>query len=474
MSNPTFILSAVAMILIILIVWQTHHAVEELDGRIALCRSVEDVAHLLLHVVKLVWDCHPTFSLWSNQDRSDLEKRCLDCTNVEIMAGIIAELEDRTGVDTPCDDQLSNFENSGLESEQAIKPEFEADGSREEVTVEEQVPASTSRYGRARAVPNFAKMVDPMAQRAHAEVPTPRAPPSSGGADDVQATATQNMIELVKVIVSETPKSQAQSPATGQDKFVGVRIKQNGFGAVIKKNHSEINLGTFATPEEAARAYDMAALICQGDRAKVNFLDSWDIVQKYETSAIREPFRDHKESQREQAAASNAARYHQLSEEAKPVEWTPQAYESVDTKSPSALGRLLNDFSDRFPFAAVRDLDPAVWEVFMERNATLLSFSEFGSQLLWLSSQISDAAMRDSWGLHQGTFEQGCKNMDQGDACVELLKEFDERGVDWEKVIPCLAPPTCPLICLLCRVRWRCSSDGRKYSSCLLLCPLVD
>jgi hypothetical protein len=176
----------------------------------------------------------------------------------------------------------------------------------------------------------------------------------------------------------------------------------------------------------------MAALMCQGDRAKVNFLDSWDIVQQYDTTAIREPFRDHHRETREHTAGMQSARQHSFGQG---VDFTPLTYESADTSKPTALGRLLNSFADRFPYAAVRDLDPAVWDVFTERNSTLSAFSEFGSQLLWLSSQVTDAAMKDSWGLHQGAFERDCRNTDQGGKCVEALKLYDHQGVDWDKVV---------------------------------------
>ena len=432
---------------LVVVLLQMNDTSEEMAGRIKQCRSLEEVSFVLKCVVKESFDCHPTFSLWSHQDRADWEKRCSDSSSVEAMSDLVADLERQVGV-SAC--ERDDSVGAGLGGHEAVKNDYEGEALPEEAAVEEQAPATTSRYGRARAVPNFARMVDPLAQRAQ-DAPAPRAPPSNGGADDVQATATQHMIELVRVIVSKAPKPEAlSSPAAGapgqptsggQDKYVGVRIKQNGYGAVIKKNHSEINLGTFQTPEEAARAYDMAALMCQGDRAKVNFLDSWDIVQQYDTTAIREPFRDHHRETREHTAAMHSARQHSLGQGG--VDFTPLTYDSADTSKPISLGRLLNSFADRFPYAAVRDLDPAVWDVFTERNSTLSSFGEFGSQLLWLSSQVTDAAMRDSWGLHQGVFERDCRTTDEGEKCVQTLKLYDQQGVDWDKVVrlaTCMRP----------------------------------
>jgi hypothetical protein len=175
---------------------------------------------------------------------------------------------------------------------------------------------------------------------------------------------------------------------------------------------------------------------------------------------------------REHMSSIHTARQQHMLGHSMEIDLTPLTYDSADTSKPSSLGRLLNQFSDRFPYAAVRDLDPAVWEVFTDRNTTLSSFREFGSQLLWLSAQVTDAAMRDNWGLHQHVFEQGCRSCSTGDKCVDLLKEFDHHGVDWDKV-ECLSSPTV----LLCspHLRWMHSfSERARILSASLLALLAQ
>jgi hypothetical protein len=55
--------------------------------------------------------------------------------------------------------------------------------------------------------------------------------------------------------------------------FKGVTVRYGGFGANICKNYKQIRLGSFTTPEAAARAYDRAARELFGEFAYLNFPD---------------------------------------------------------------------------------------------------------------------------------------------------------------------------------------------------------
>lgn len=54
--------------------------------------------------------------------------------------------------------------------------------------------------------------------------------------------------------------------------YLGVHLREyQRWAAQIKFNHQKIYLGSFATPEEAARAYDAKARELYGDKARLNF-----------------------------------------------------------------------------------------------------------------------------------------------------------------------------------------------------------
>ena len=291
-------------------------------------------------------------------------------------------------------------------------------------------PASTgmSRFGRKRNVLNFARMIDPLAGRGqNTEAKEPRQSNATAH-DDMQAASTQAMIEAVQKLVRRAgpPSASVIAAATNphSDKFIGVRPKQMGFGAVIKKNHCEINLGTYESAEEAARAYDVAALMCQGERAKLNFIDSFEVVQQLDASAIRD-FREQQASNMSTAAAAAA----RAMLAAPPV--TP---ETADLSRPTSVGSMVTDLANRLPYAAVRDLDTVVWEVFMRKNATLASFAELGAELLWLSRQVRAAALQPGWEQRRASWEDACRCCVDGAAALAAAVEFECRGIDWDAV----------------------------------------
>jgi len=73
-----------------------------------------------------------------------------------------------------------------------------------------------------------------------------------------------------------TPKENSRNRSLARNNtsgYIGVswHIRQKKWVAAIKADNRAINLGSFDTAEEAARARDKAALLCHGDFAHLNF-----------------------------------------------------------------------------------------------------------------------------------------------------------------------------------------------------------
>lgn len=80
--------------------------------------------------------------------------------------------------------------------------------------------------------------------------------------------------ETTKYTAITNTKAHQTTPAAAVRKFVGVRQRPSGrWVAEIKDSSQRVRLwlGTYDTPEEAARAYDEAARALRGENARTNF-----------------------------------------------------------------------------------------------------------------------------------------------------------------------------------------------------------
>lgn len=71
---------------------------------------------------------------------------------------------------------------------------------------------------------------------------------------------------------TRSQNNQNASKRSGwNSKYKGLRLRDGRWQARINDNRKIISLGSFDTEEEAARAYDSAALVYHGQFAKLNF-----------------------------------------------------------------------------------------------------------------------------------------------------------------------------------------------------------
>jgi len=92
--------------------------------------------------------------------------------------------------------------------------------------------------------------------------------------DHINRNPLDNRRENLRLVTSQQNKWNAPRRVTNTTGYIGVRQshhKSLPWRAVITKNYKNVHLGYFGTAEEAANAYDKAAVEQRGKYARLNF-----------------------------------------------------------------------------------------------------------------------------------------------------------------------------------------------------------
>lgn len=85
------------------------------------------------------------------------------------------------------------------------------------------------------------------------------------------ARTEEQQIREIGGWIEESRKVRKIDPSIGQTGYLGVSRTKAGFKAQLMHQRQNYGLGTFRTPEQAARAFDAKAVELRGPGTRLNF-----------------------------------------------------------------------------------------------------------------------------------------------------------------------------------------------------------
>lgn len=110
--------------------------------------------------------------------------------------------------------------------------------------------------------------------------------------DHINHDTLDNRKNNLRFCTGQENNQNRRKPVVNTTGYKGIRVStgNNRWGAVVSLNRKNTRVGTYSTPEEAARMYDMLAIKLQGEFACTNFPKTHYSIQDIEnayTEALR-------------------------------------------------------------------------------------------------------------------------------------------------------------------------------------------
>ncbi|KAK3194894.1 hypothetical protein Dsin_026204 [Dipteronia sinensis] len=221
-------------------------------------------------------------------------------------------------------------------------------------------------------------------------------------------TSTSTTTNNNKNKISSTDVAQATKSPVVRSRFVGVRQRPSGrWVAEIKDSsqHVRLWLGTYDTPEEAARAYDEAARALRGENARTNFAS---VVNNYNNSS----------STTIHQSSSSSSNVHGLSFSSLKAKLSKNLQNIMARSTENNYKSTKSRVSDEFTFASIFHFRSHQYQTvlpldYMKNIEKVVQPSIIVPHIIADDHDHDDHHQPSSWGSTSTTTVSDCSNNDQ-------------------------------------------------------------